>query len=484
MTQRDHCVLASAHMSWRNSSKQALKALVRPVARHIFPARVDLPLDTWSLSRSADHTLLLRGQPLHALLARYGSPLFVVDAQKLDDNVAAFLERPADTAGGVECFYSYKTNPVPGVLRRLHTRGAGAEVISAYELWLAQKLGVRGENIVFNGPGRSPEALKTALEAGALVCVNHREEIALLTGYAHALGKRARVGLRVVPSAGWGGQFGESLSDGSAHRALGQLLAQPELELVALHMHLGGEIASPDVVLGMADELLDFAAYARREHQHAFDILDFGGSLACPTVSRHTGGAIQRNRKFAADLCPRDPSTVLSIRDYVRTLVRRVEQRCQREAWPRPRIFVEPGRALTSDTQLLLCSVTGLKQSGAAGVPHAILDAGVNIAEPVRNEYHQIFKLAGVAAAETPYRLVGPICTPMDTLVAAWRLPELAIGDALAVMDAGAYFVPFSTSFSFPQPGIVMLDQGEVTVLRRAESFDDLVRRDLGLQTT
>ena len=76
------------------------------------------------------------------------------------------------------------------------------------------------------------------------------------------------------------------------------------------------------------------------------------------------------------------------------------------------------------------------------------------------------------------HTLVGPICSPGDTLYPALRLPPLVEGDCLAIMDAGAYFVPFSTSFSFPRPAIVMLDNGQATLLRRRETFEDLCSYD------
>ena len=76
------------------------------------------------------------------------------------------------------------------------------------------------------------------------------------------------------------------------------------------------------------------------------------------------------------------------------------------------------------------------------------------------------------------YRLAGPICSPGDVLSWSALLPELAIGDALAIMDAGAYFVPFATSFSFPRPAIVMVDGSDVHLLRRAETFEDIIALD------
>jgi diaminopimelate decarboxylase len=134
---------------------------------------------------------------------------------------------------------------------------------------------------------------------------------------------------------------------------------------------------------------------------------------------------------------------------------------------------------LTGNSQLLLTTVLSTKASGVR--THAIMDAGINLAESVRAEYHQVFSVNRfVEPARCTYTLVGPICSPGDTLYYAVRLPELRPGDSLAIMDAGGYFVPFATSFSFPQPGIVCLKDGETELIRRAETFEDLVAFDLG----
>ena len=136
------------------------------------------------------------------------------------------------------------------------------------------------------------------------------------------------------------------------------------------------------------------------------------------------------------------------------------------------------GRAMTGNTQVLIASVLSLK----AGEPKpgwAILDAGINLAECARTEFHQIFPATRMHEIRTHrYRLAGPICSPGDVLSWSACLPELAVGDALAIMDAGAYFVPFSTSFSFPQPAVVMLEGAKVRLLRRAERFEDIVALD------
>src|SRR5690606_32246036 len=98
----------------------------------------------------------------------------------------------------------------------------------------------------------------------------------------------------------------------------------------------------------------------------------------------------------------------------------------------------------------------------------------------MRSEYHHLFPASRMhAPREQRYRLAGPICSPGDVLSWATLQPRLNVGDALAVMHSGAYFVPFATSFSCPQPAVVMVDAGEVTLLRRAETFEDLVALDV-----
>jgi diaminopimelate decarboxylase len=126
---------------------------------------------------------------------------------------------------------------------------------------------------------------------------------------------------------------------------------------------------------------------------------------------------------------------------------------------------------------MLLASVLGTKE--AEDTCFAIMDAGINLAESCRSEYHQLLPVSrhGEPATKT-YTFVGPICVPGDTLYWAARMPELRVGDSVVVMDAGAYFVPFATSFSFPQPPIVRVDGEQVTLLRRGERFEDLVSLD------
>jgi diaminopimelate decarboxylase len=207
------------------------------------------------------------------------------------------------------------------------------------------------------------------------------------------------------------------------------------------------------------------------------EVLNFGGSLATPSVRGLNARDLRLTRTFGRALTPPDPAASLSIEQYTTTLVGLVEDFFHARSRPRPRIFIEPGRSMTGDAQMLLASILSTKAD--AQTTFAILNAGINLAESCRSEYHALLPVNRAnEPAETVHTVVGPICTPGDTLYWAANLPPLTEGDSVAIMDAGAYFVPFATTFSFPRPPIVVVDDGIVSLLRRGESFSDLVAYD------
>jgi diaminopimelate decarboxylase len=431
------------------------------------------------LSIGPNGTLWSGDVDLAGLAAREGTPLHVVRADLLDRNASAALAPlRASTPAGADIFYSYKTNPVPGVLRRLHAGGVGAEVISPYELWLASRLGVPPRRTIYNGPAKSTESLRAAIRDGAfLVNANSASEVALIAGLAADEERTVRLGIRVALPGMWGGQFGIASGSDRLAAAVRTALGDPFVELRALHFHRGLTIRDPDTLAGYVQGIVELCDSLRADTGWHPEVLDIGGSLALPTVASIPPRQFRLNRAVGTDLIPPDVTDCISVADASRLAGSVIKAHFTQAGLAVPGVILEPGRALTGDTQFLLTSVVDVKDDG--GLAHAVLDAGINIAEPVRTEYHQVYSVSAPShRPTTPYRLVGPICTPADVLYNNWRLPRLAPGHVLAVMDSGAYFVPFSTSFSFPKPAIVMQDGDRVTTLRARETFTDIVAQD------
>ncbi len=460
--------------------KHALKAGLRPLVRRLGTPGEALSPSYWGLEYDAGRGLCMDGVVLHDLLATWGSPLHVISSTRLARNVEEFNLPSPRSGRRCEVYYSYKSNPIPGVLRFLHERGAWAEVISPYELWLAFQLGVPPDRIVYNGPAKSDASLREAFERDILlVNANHREELVRLARIAREVGRRPAIWIRVVVPGGWSGQFGIPIAGDEALVAFREARDSGVLDVVAMHVHYGHALRSVEQLRHFVGAILAFADRLAVELGIELKILDFGGSLVIPSVAPLTSRDRSLNWKFHRPISPPVVSTSLTIASYTTSLLEQVESHYAARGVAVPRIFVEPGRALTGNSQLLLTSVITTNAS-QEGLTFAIMDAGINLAEAARNEYHQIFPVNrhGEAAAGV-YCLAGPICSPGDVLYPAVALPALQPGDSLAIMDAGAYFVPFSTSFSFPRPAIVMVEAGRTTLLRRRESFDDLIAFDV-----
>jgi diaminopimelate decarboxylase len=468
-------MLAKANL--KSHLKSFIKAAGRKILSRSTTRTEKLPPSLWGLEYR-ENQLMLHNRSLSSLMHQWGSPLHIINEAKLIENLQGFQSIPSGFERGLEVFYSYKTNPLPWVFEILHRHHVGAEVISEYELWLAFKLGVPAEKIIYNGPAKSLTSLESAIDLGLLsININNMEEMELIARLAAKQGKRANVGIRVTVAAGWTGQFGLPIESGAALDGFRQALITPELNVTTLHCHRGILIHDPATLQSYLRFLLLLVDELQEQLNWTPQILDLGGSLAIPTVRHLTDQEVKLARAFLVTPAPPEPELVLTPQVYAETVVRIVREHFRKRGYPQPRIIAEPGRSLTGNSQLMLTSVQNLKHD--ADFDFAVLDAGINLASCVASEYHEVLPLYEKTAPIRCHRLVGPICHMGDTLYNASYLPQLERGDALAIMDSGAYFIADAKSFSFPQPAVIAITlTGEEVRVRRAESFEHLVRLD------
>lgn len=415
------------------------------------------------------HTL--HGLPLSDLASEFGSPLFVVDGERLDAQAQAVADLPAH----VRVAFSYKTNAIWSVLQRLHTHGLGAEVVSGHELELARRLAVPADRTVFNGPAKGEAAVRAAWAREVLVNANSIEELEHLADWAKEAAVRPRVGVRFQARAGWKGQFGVALAQ--EDEAWARARRRREVELSAVHVHHGAALRDANSVRRLARGAFSCWLRGRRAGLPLTD-LDLGGSLAVPTVRQASPRELRRAMTDRVPLPPPDPTSTIDLSTWAQVLLHEVAELSARHGEGPTRIWLEPGRALTASTHWLLTSVVETHSTDQDR--YGILDAGMNVADVVRRSWHAIFPADPTARARSrTYRLVGPTCAPGDVLSPAIPLPGLRPGDVLAIADAGAYFDAFSTHFSFPRPAVVWVDREGVRLVRRRETTDDILGREL-----
>ena len=449
-------------------------------------------LGPWGLEREG-RELSWGGVSLVRLGREFGTPLFVVNAARLRGSVADFREafRSGSLDPQPEVYYSFKTNPVPAVLRALAGLGVGAEVISGFELWLAREAGLDGPRTIVNASLKDPELLRRAVECGArMVNVKNLAELEALREAAARAGKAANVGLRLNPGLR-GRLFDLTTATGSIKSPLGfsrggadwagairMLKGSPELRFRGLQFHIGSGIRSArpyrEALRNTVPALEEVLGHGLRP-----EVLDIGGGFGAPTVKEI--GLLEALRLFAWNRPPRPPKP--SANGFLRAVARACRDEvgafAARNGVPAPRILVEPGRSLTASSQLLLLGVDAVVRR-RNGRPAVFCDGGaMSLSQLLISEYHAIVAANrnGAGPSET-YDLFGGLPTPLDIVSFRRKLPRLESGDILAVMDTGAYFTSLGNNFAGGRPGIVMIDDGRAGLVRRRETYEDLVSRD------
>lgn len=433
----------------------------------------------WGLKVNEKKHLVIGGCDCVELAKKYGTPLHVVDKNLLQKNYNEFYESFNSHAIDFEIYYSYKTNPVPGILKVLHDSGAGAEVISPYELWLARKLKVGPDSIVYNGPMKSNEGLRIAVKNKIkLININSFNEIENIKNITEELEIQANVGVRICTGVGWGDQFGFKTSSGDAFKAFEKLSRMKHMEIKGIHAHLGTGIKSTFVYEKAIEEMFKFINEIRNRIGVCIKYVDLGGGFGVPTVKLFNRIESKLNRTFDRLYTPPNLKDTPSIKTFADRIVIAIQKECEKYKLKLPVLLFEPGRVITSSAQILLAEVGDLKDKNG-GIGIAIADAGINIAFPATWEYHEILVANKMNSKyKKLYSIAGPLCTPADLLYKIKKLPLLEVGDIVSIMDAGAYFTSFSNNFSFPRPAIIMVSDGKHYVIRNPESYENMTCLD------
>jgi diaminopimelate decarboxylase len=421
---------------------------------------------------------MIQGFDAVGLAREYGTPLHVVSKKRLVKKYREFYECFRSRYPNFEIGYSYKTNPIPGVLKILHELGASAEVVSHFELWLALELGVRPERIIYNGPGKTEASLDLAVSSKVkLININDFEEIEVIDKLAQRYSHIQQVGVRVVTSEGWTAKFGLPIKDGTALRAFRHLKNLENVHPCGIHVHLGTGIRNIEKYLRAIKEVLDFSLYIRNEYHVEISYFDFGGGFCVPTVRGYSRIDRELFDKGLPAEIP-DVSACPTLDEYGEEIIKLFTKYYPSELDDSPTIILEPGRAITSSAQCLLLSVMQKKPSKNQTID-VIVDGGTNVAWPSTYEYHEIFPASKMSTpADTIFTIHGPLCHPTDVIVRAKKLPRLESGDILAIMDSGAYFLANQQNFCFPRPAIVLVGDGRHRLIRSRESFENMIVLD------
>ncbi|OQY37936.1 MAG: diaminopimelate decarboxylase, partial [Candidatus Cloacimonetes bacterium 4572_65] len=204
----------------------------------------------------------VEGIEVTELLENYGSPLFVFSESKMRESYRELDSIIKQFYPNSELSWSYKTNYLGAICSIFHQEGAKAEIVSIMEYDMAKHLGIAGEDIIFNGPGKRKEDLLRTIEDGVLIHIDHFNELITIEEVADELGITPKVAIRVNMDTGiypqWQ-RFGFNYDNGEAYRTVQRLLSTGKVELVGLHAHIGTFMLDANPYYISASKLLHLA---------------------------------------------------------------------------------------------------------------------------------------------------------------------------------------------------------------------------------
>lgn len=402
------------------------------------------------------------GNAVKGLLAKYGSPLFVISEktirQTFRDANRAFKTRYPK----VQFAWSYKTNYVNAVCNVFHQEGSWAEVVSGFEYQKALQNGVPGNKIIFNGPDKSQEELTLAIENNSLIHIDHLDELYMIKELAAKSKRKPRVAIRVNMDTGvypiWD-RFGFNYENGQAWDAINKIILNGQMELVGLHCHIGTFMLAPSAYGLAASKLSDLALNIKKKFKKSIQYIDMGGGFA----SRNTlkGSYLQ-----GMDLSPGFDSFAEEITTGILNAGFAKDEL--------PMLVLETGRALIDDAGFLLGSVISNKRL-SDGRRATILDFGVNILFTSFWYDHKISPAQEFSQYSEDSVLYGPLCMNIDVVRENITLPPLKRDDQVVVHTVGAYNMTQWMQFISLRPAIVMIDKNDKPhLIRKRETLKSI----------
>lgn len=410
---------------------------------------------------------VIDGIPVNELAAKFGSPLFVLSENKIRQNYRTANRVFKNRYPRVQFAWSYKTNYLNAVCSVFHSEGSWAEVVSGFEYERALKLGVKGEQIIFNGPDKDDEILLKAIKLNSKIHIDHFDELYKIIELAEKHDLKPRVAIRVNMDVGvypkWD-RFGFNFENGEAWNAIKRIILSKKLQLTGLHTHIGTYMMTAEAYRIAAVNLASLAKSVNSQFGISLDYIDLGGGF--PSNKTLLGQYLP-----AEQVLPTLEQFADSISTGLFDLATKDEDL--------PLLILETGRSLIDDAGYLITSVIANKRL-SSGRKAVIVDAGVNLMITSFWYKHNISPAQEGGLHMEDSTIYGPLCMNIDCLSDGMNLPSLKKGDKLVIQNTGAYNMTQWMQFITLRPNVVMImSDKSVELIRKAETLEYVMQQEL-----
>ena len=394
----------------------------------------------------------LNAIPFDEITKAYQTPCFVYVGEKIEEQYQRLTK--AFQKADVKIKYALKANNNISILKILKNQGAGLDAVSLEEVKLGLYSGFKAEEILFTPNSISFSEIVEAVDLGVQINIDN---ISLLEQFGNKYGSSVPCCVRINPHIVAGGnshiqtghidsKFGISIHQ---LRHVLRIVEKEKIVVNGLHMHTGSDILDASVFIQASEILFDAAVNFKH-----LEFLDFGSGFKVA---------------YKVDDITTD------IEELGEKITSRFNEFCK-EYGKALSLWFEPGKFLVSEAGYLLVNVNVIKQTTAT--VFAGINSGQNhlIRPMFYDAYHHIYNLSNPTGTPRIYSVVGNICET-DTFAMDRKINEIREGDTLAILNAGAYGYTMSNNYnSRPRPAEVLWYKGKISLIRRRETFEDIIK--------
>lgn len=427
-----------------------------------------------NLSINSENHLVIGQHDTVELAKKFGTPLYVLDEDLMRDNCRAYknaIDTYYDEHGLV--LFASKALCTMYTGRLVAEEGLGADVVSGGELYTLYKAGFPMEKVFFHGNNKTPDEIELALNCcvGHIV-VDNKYELELLNRIANEKNVNQRILFRIKPgidahthnfvkTGQIDSKFGVALENGEAYEIHKLALSMSNIQIDGVHCHIGSQIFDVEPFCEAAKVMIGFIADLYDKLGIKVNILNLGGGFGI---------------KYTATDDPIAPS------EYIHKVTNVVKELAQEKGIDLPFLVFEPGRSIVASAGITLYTVGCVKEIENVRT-YVSIDGGM-CDNPRYILYGSKYTavLANNASAEpvAPITIAGKCCESGDLIQEHVMMPEIRVGDTLAVLATGAYNYSMSSNYNrIPRPPIVLVSGNEAKIIVKRETYDDLIKNDV-----
>ncbi|MDY3207492.1 diaminopimelate decarboxylase [Clostridium baratii] len=424
--------------------------------------------------KTEENSLVVGGIKATKLVEQYGTPLYVMDEEFLRNNCRKYYSSFKCGSRGNKVAYAGKAFLTLAMCNLINEEGLYLDVVSGGELYTAYKAGFPLDKVLFHGNNKTLEEIDMGVRLGVgTFVVDNLYEIEQLNQRAKEQDRVQNIYLRITPgieahtheyikTGQIDSKFGFAPVGDNIINAINRAIKLENVNLRGLHCHIGSQIFEIEPYEEAAEVMIKLMKRIEDKTGYLIEELDLGGGFGI---------------YYSKDDSPKET------KEYCEAILNKVDNVCKEVDLKRPILVIEPGRSIVGNTGLTLYTIGSIKNIPSIR-KYVSVDGGMtdNIRPALYNaQYECIVANRVIYESKEKVTISGKCCESGDILLEGIKIPSVLSGDLLAVMSTGAYGYSMANNYNkIPRPAVVMVKDGESRVICKRESYEDMIRNEVG----